>query len=131
MKINRSTGYALAALSHIVAKPKGEITLSQEISKKHDIPLEYLLKIMQLMVRANILKSKRGPRGGFYLSRSLSTITLLEVIEAIEGPIEPSLGLEDVKSPGKMADNASKAYSGIIKDNCTALRKVKLSSLVK
>ncbi len=65
MRVSRSTGYALLAVGYI-AKHQGKgVVLSQNVSKEYDIPLEYLLKILQQLVRANVLRSKRGPRGGF------------------------------------------------------------------
>ena len=64
MKISRSTGYGLLASGYIAKNEKDGIVLSQTISKEYNIPLEYLLKILQQLVRANLLRSKRGPRGG-------------------------------------------------------------------
>ena len=69
MRISRSAGYALLAISCIAQNKSEKVVLSQDIAKKYDIPLEYLLKILQLSVKANILISKRGPHGGFRLSR--------------------------------------------------------------
>ena len=65
MKISRSTSYALLAVGYIAQHQDKKIILSQSIAKEYDIPLEYLLKILQQMVKANVLRSKRGPRGGF------------------------------------------------------------------
>jgi len=91
MKISRSTGYGILAAGYIAKSEKGGIVLSQTISKEYNIPLEYLLKILQQLVRANILRSKRGPRGGFVLSKSPSKITMLEIIEAVDGPLVSQL----------------------------------------
>ena len=65
MKISRSTAYALLAVGYIAQHHDQKIILSQTISKEYNIPLEYLLKILQQLVKANVLHSKRGPRGGF------------------------------------------------------------------
>jgi len=65
VKISRSTGYALLAVGYIAQHEDQKIILSNDIANKYDIPLEYLLKILQQLVRANVLRSKRGPRGGF------------------------------------------------------------------
>lgn len=58
MRISRSTGYALLAVSYLAKHKDEKIILSQSISKEYNIPLEYLLKILQQLVRANILRSK-------------------------------------------------------------------------
>lgn len=95
MKISRSTGYALVAVGYIAKHSKGETILAQRVAKDYGIPLEYLLKILQHMVRANILRSKRGPRGGFFLAKPADKITLLEVIEAVDGPMVSQIHLAE------------------------------------
>lgn len=87
MRISRSTSYALVAVGYVANNYREGAVLASRISKEYDIPLEYLLKILQQLVRANVLRSKRGPRGGFFLARSAESITLLEIIEAVDGPL--------------------------------------------
>lgn len=96
MKISRSTGYALVAVGYIAQHYKDGAVLAARISKEYNIPLEYLLKILQQLVRANVLRSKRGPRGGFFLSRASDNITLLEIIEAVDGPLMSHLHLAEL-----------------------------------
>ena len=95
MKTGKSTEYALLAAVHIAQNHKEGRVLSQQISKEYNIPLEYLLKILQHLVKANILRSKRGPCGGFVLARDASKISLLEVIEAEDGPLVSQMHLSD------------------------------------
>ena len=95
MKISRSTGYALVAVGYIAQNYKEGAVLAARISKEYNIPLEYLLKILQQLVRANVLRSKRGPRGGFFLARPAESITLLEIIEAVDGPLMSHLHLAE------------------------------------
>jgi Rrf2 family protein len=95
MKISRSTGYALVAVGYIAQNYKDGAVLAARISKEYNIPLEYLLKILQQLVRANVLRSKRGPRGGFFLARPAETISLLEVVEAVDGPLMGHLHLAE------------------------------------
>ncbi|MHC4237653.1 MAG: RrF2 family transcriptional regulator [Planctomycetota bacterium] len=95
MKISRSTGYALVATGYIAQNYKDGAVLAARVSKEYKIPLEYLLKILQQLVRANVLRSKRGPRGGFFLARPAETITMLEVIEAVDGPLVSHLHLAE------------------------------------
>lgn len=95
MKISRSTGYALVSVGYIAQNYKEGAVLAARVSKEYGIPLEYLLKILQQLVRANVLRSKRGPRGGFFLARPDTDITLLEVIEAVDGPLSGHLHLAE------------------------------------
>ncbi|MBE0534308.1 MAG: Rrf2 family transcriptional regulator [Phycisphaerae bacterium] len=87
MAISRSAGYAMMAAGHVALYDKDGPVLASAISKEYDIPLEYLLKILQQLVRANVMRSKRGPRGGFTLARRPEEITILEIIEAVNGPL--------------------------------------------
>ena len=98
MKISRSTGYALVSVGYIAQNYKEGAVLAARVSKEYGIPLEYLLKILQQLVRANVLRSKRGPRGGFFLARPDTDITLLEIIEAVDGPLASHLHLAEQTS---------------------------------
>ncbi|HDS85378.1 MAG TPA: Rrf2 family transcriptional regulator [Phycisphaerales bacterium] len=113
MKISRSTGYALVAVGYIAQNYKDGAVLAARISKEYNIPLEYLLKILQQLVRANVLRSKRGPRGGFFLARPAEEITLLEIIEAVDGPLMSHLHLAELTGNAefsrKMEDTCRKA----------------------
>jgi len=131
MRISRSTGYALLAVGYIAQNQKQGIILSQNISKKYDIPLEYLLKILQQLVRANILRSKRGPRGGFSLARPAKKITLLQVVEAVEGPMISYLNLVEQAHGGKFAVKAEQVYEKAIAQARTVFEKVKITDLLE
>ncbi len=61
--------------------------MADEIAKTRGIPKSFLSKILQRLVRARIVKSFRGVRGGFRLAKKPESISLLEVIEAIEGTL--------------------------------------------
>lgn len=91
MKVSRSTSYAIMALGYFARHSDEGLILSNDISDKYNIPLDYLLKILLQLVKAKILHSKRGPGGGFSLARSLKKVSMLEVIEAVEGPIVSNL----------------------------------------
>jgi len=62
-------------------------TPSHLIARKRAIPERFLLKVLKPLVSAQILLSVKGPNGGYRLARPASDITLLEVIEAVDGPI--------------------------------------------
>jgi Rrf2 family protein len=130
MRISRSTGYALLAVGYI-AKNQGQKTiLSQDISKQYDIPLEYLLKILQQLVRANVLRSKRGPRGGFSLAKTINKINMLEIIEAVDGPMTGQLNLAEQTGGEKFSTKAEKVYEKAVNQAKAIFEKAKLSSLI-
>ena len=113
MKISRSTGYALVAVGYIAQHYKDGAVLAQRVSQEYDIPLEYLLKILQQLVRASVLRSKRGPRGGFFLAVDAEKITLLQIIEAVDGPMVTAMHLAEqtnnVKFSVRMEEICQKA----------------------
>lgn len=131
MRISRSTGYAILAAGYIAKRQKEGIILSQSISKEYNIPLEYLLKILQQLVRANILRSKRGPRGGFNLARLTTKITMLEIIEAVDGPLVSQLNLEEHAKNEKFGKKAEKVYADGLAAARNVYKKVRLSDLLR
>jgi len=130
MKLSSSTEYGILAVAYIAQNKDQGLILSQDVSKKYNIPLEYLLRIMQQLVRARILRSKRGPRGGFSLARPATKITMLDIIEAVEGSFETSLGFEECAAGEKFAAKAEKVYAKAVAQSRAALKKAKLSDLI-
>ena len=87
MKLSRSTEYAFLALGFIARCRHTRPVLAATIAKNHHIPRDYLLKVLNSLVHAGILSSTRGPQGGYSLSRAAEAITVLDVVETIEGPL--------------------------------------------
>ena len=131
MKISRSTGYALLAVGYIAKNRSQKIILSHTIAKEYSIPLEYLLKILQQLVKANVLLSKRGPRGGFSLARPAKKITLLQVIEAVDGPMISRLKLADQAHGERFSVQADMVYEKAIAQSRAVFEKAKISALVE
>lgn len=130
MRVSRSTGYALLAVGYIAKNQGDGVVLSQDISSQYDIPLEYLLKILQQLVRANVLRSKRGPRGGFSMAKPTNKITMLEVIEAVDGPLTGELNLTDQAGNDSYAVKAEQTYNKAIAQARSVFQKMKLSALL-
>ena len=130
MRVSRSIQYAVLAVCNI-AKTQGKgVVLSQSVSKTYDSPLEYLLKILQQLVRANVLRSKRGPRGGFCLARPATKINMLEVIEAVEGPMNGDLNLQEQAKGEKFAKKADDVYAKAVNSSKAVFAKTKISTLI-
>jgi Rrf2 family protein len=86
MQITRETDYAIRCVDYLSDK-WGAVTMVDEIAKGKCVPKSFLAKILQKLTKASIVKSYRGVKGGFELARSPKDITLLDVIEAIQGPV--------------------------------------------
>lgn len=130
MKVSSSTAYGLLAVGYIAQNQQKGLVLSHDIANHYNIPLEYLFKIMQQLVRVNILTSKRGPRGGFSLGRSPKKITLLEIIEAVQGPLTGDLMLSDHAPRDKFATSATKTSDRAFAQARNVLKAVKLADLI-
>ena len=130
MKVSRSTEYALLAIGYVAQNKDQTNVLSHSIAKKYNIPLEYLLKIMQQLVRGNVLRSKRGPRGGFKLAKTAKKITMLEIIEAVEGPMVSNLNLTEQAPREKFSGRAEQAYKKAIAQARSVFEKTKVADLV-
>ncbi len=130
MKTGRSTEYGLIGVSFIAKNDEGGPVMAQKIAERYAIPLEYLLKILQQMVRAGILRSKRGPRGGFNLAKSLKKITLAEVIEAIEGPMVIPMHLAEQAKNEPFSTKVEKVCHDLAEKTRDNYNKVKLSDIL-
>lgn len=71
----------------MAGQKKGQPIASHLIARKKGIPERFLLKVLKPLVSARVLNSVKGPNGGYHLARSPGDITLLDVIEAVDGPI--------------------------------------------
>lgn len=67
--------------------PKGEMLSAREISEKQQIPEVFLKKTIQLLARAGLVYTQRGPKGGVQLAKDPAHITLADILVAVEGPV--------------------------------------------
>jgi Rrf2 family protein len=87
LKLTNAADYAVRAMIHLACLPDGARALRDDIAKAQDIPSSFMAKILRSLVRAQLLRSSRGVNGGFALARPGSGITMLEIVEAVEGPL--------------------------------------------
>ncbi|MFM9995654.1 MAG: RrF2 family transcriptional regulator [Phycisphaerales bacterium] len=81
--ISQTVEYALRAMSYL-ASLGGTATTSEAIARSTHVPQGYLSKIMRDLVRADLVRSFRGPHGGFVLARDAESITLLDIVSAVD-----------------------------------------------
>jgi Rrf2 family protein len=87
VRVSAKTDYALQAMCELSAAPADAPVKAEHIATAQDIPLKFLLAIMNELKRARLVRSQRGAEGGFVLARPASEITLADVIRAIDGPL--------------------------------------------
>jgi Rrf2 family protein len=87
MILSKSTEYGIRALIFIRSRMKVKSYLGfREIAKEIGAPEPFTGKVLQSLVKHGLLKSSKGPRGGFYLDDKMAPIPLTTVVEAMEGP---------------------------------------------
>lgn len=87
LRLTNAADYAILAMIHMACLPDDAVALRSEIAQSYGIPSSFMAKILRALVRARLLRSTRGVHGGFSLARPATEITLLDVVEAIEGPL--------------------------------------------
>lgn len=90
MELTRKGEYAIRGIVYLAGKPIDKVCLLSDIAAAVDVPPTFLAKIFQQFSKMGLVKSFRGTGGGFMLGRAPEQITLLEVVEAVEGPIIPN-----------------------------------------
>ena len=85
MIYSRPTEYAIRALVHLAQVPEGKYAMVKQIAAQENIPAHFLAKILQQLVRKGLLRSSKGPTGGFCLRLPASDIRLLQLVEALDG----------------------------------------------
>ena len=88
MQITRQADYAVRAVLHLARAGNAQRSATGTIAKEQNIPPSFLAKIISQLSIAGLLHTARGARGGVTLAREPKDISLLEVVEAIDGPIQ-------------------------------------------
>lgn len=87
MEISRQADYAVRAVRELAKAGPGALIQTQTIAANQQIPAKYLPTIIRTLARAGLLRTLRGSQGGVSLARQPHAISLLEVVEAIDGPV--------------------------------------------
>jgi len=88
LRLTRAADYAVRAMMHLGSLPEGGVALKDEIAHAQHTPPSFMAKILRQMVKTGLLRSARGVHGGFCLLRPAAEISLLDIVESIEGPIQ-------------------------------------------
>jgi Rrf2 family protein len=86
MRISERVDNAVRAMAEL-AVGGAEPVKAEAIASRQDVSLKYLLDILRDLKRAELVRSKRGPDGGFALSRPADTISLADIFRAVDGPL--------------------------------------------
>jgi Rrf2 family protein len=87
LKISDAANLAIHAMAHIARSKDKANQSSSEIATRYGFSESHLSKVMQRLVKVGLLTSRRGPGGGFLLGRPAKTISLIEILETVDGPM--------------------------------------------
>ncbi len=139
MKLSSKGRYGVRALFDIAFHNEGRPTQIREIAEREAIPARFLEQIFQDLKRAGLVSAKRGPRGGYQLARAPETISVGDVLRALEGPV--IVAVEDDGARGRpepdvvgsvfltIAERVSACFDGVtLADVCTEATRLGLST---
>ncbi len=110
LSITTKSPYALRALTELAAMGGDAPVPLAELARRREIPVQFLEQLFATLRRAGLLRSQRGVRGGYAFARDASEITVLEVVELLDGPV--GAGAESV-----FAEAAAAARAVLSKDS--------------
>lgn len=118
MRLSARSEYGLLALIDLAASFGGEPLATRELAEARGIPSAFLEQLLADLRRAGLVRATRGARGGFSLARHPDEMTALEIIEALEGPIAPSVCSPDGcgRDPGCAAATVWTDVSGAVRN---------------
>jgi Rrf2 family protein len=131
LRLTNAADYAIRAMIHMACLPEDGVAMRSDIARIHGIPSSFMAKILRSLVKAGLLRSTRGVHGGFALARPTTDISLLDVVEAIEGP----LGIVDCTQEPcacELADEcpAQPVWANVQSQMASVLRAATLEDLV-
>jgi len=136
MKLSKRGEYGLRALQDLTAHYGDGPIPNKVLAERNNIPPRFLERILLMLKRGQIVRSQKGPQGGYYLARSPEEITLAEVVRLLDGPLAPiscvseiayePCGCPDMKTCGlrrvmkEVRDTVAEIMENTTLDNLTA-----------
>jgi DNA-binding IscR family transcriptional regulator len=87
ISITSKSPYAVLALAELARNPGTEPVPIGELARRRDVPVQFLEQLFAVLRRGGIVSSQRGVKGGYRFAREPATITVLEVVELLDGPL--------------------------------------------
>lgn len=102
MRISAKVDYAVRAMAELAAAPPGDLVRADDVAAAQDIPVAFLLTILNDLKAADLVTGHRGRGGGYTLARPAAEITVADVARAIEGPLARirDVGIKDLTYTG-------------------------------
>ena len=131
MRLSLQVHYAICGVFDLAYNGQGEPVQVRVIGERQGIPGRYLEQIFQKLRVAELIQGKRGPGGGYRLARSAAEITLLHIIEAVEGPLEKESRMPAVDSPSGSVHRPDFLWADLASRFGSALSETSVESLCR
>jgi Rrf2 family transcriptional regulator, cysteine metabolism repressor len=131
MKLSQTVSYAVRATLQLAQCESSVPVPCRKLATEGEMPERFLLQILRVLVTHGILKSTRGVDGGYALTKPAEQISLLEVIEAIDGPLGGESASAVGEAPDAVQDNLQTALKQVTKAARKQLEAIKLSQLLQ
>ncbi|MBI1357934.1 MAG: Rrf2 family transcriptional regulator [Acidobacteria bacterium] len=127
MLYSRSVEYAIRALGSLAELPEGSQKMCRLLAEEERIPAFFLAKTLQTLARQGMLRSAKGPTGGFALNRPAKKIRLWDVIEALDGIERIENGMGELPRFGPVRDTIQQYLKGTTIADVAARRRKRRS----
>jgi len=131
MRFSLQVQYAICGSFDLAYNGGGAPVQIRVISERQAIPARYLEQIFQRLRRAGLVRSKRGPGGGYTLARAAEEISLREIVEALEGSLSERLEMSPPDDPSQAGFRPSFVWESIADRLADALSEISLDALCK
>src|SRR5579864_5354700 len=130
LRLSKKADYALLAMRHLAAQATGIAVPARELAETYSIPPELLAKVLQKLVRARMLESQHGTRGGYVLAQPARALSVADVTQSIDGPLTVTACSDPDRSCDQSARSNIREPLGRIKDRIvSALAATSLADL--
>lgn len=106
MRLSKASAQAAIALTFLAEQPAGDPVQAREIARHLNIPTDSALKILQTLARGEIIASTLGRSGGYRILKPIEDVTLLNIVEVIDGPVSGQMRLD--KAPEGFAGSITR-----------------------
>src|SRR5919198_1456936 len=130
MRLTRASSYALHAVVFMATQKHNKPIPSHLVAQARGIPERFLLKVLKPLVSARVLHSVKGPNGGYRLARQPGDISMLEVVEAVDGPIRGQAPFAEEGNDGKLNRKLDAICKQVADEVRSRLARVRVSDLV-
>ena len=103
MQLTRAADYAVRVMIHLAGLAPGTRVSRDDLAQAAECPEQFLSKVLQGLTRAGLIVSHRGNTGGFELPSNRRTATMLDIVEAIEGPLHLNVCLASDQACGRQS----------------------------